>query len=39
MTDKYATAFEALIGNLYISENTDRLEHIVKRSFEVIEEG
>ena len=39
MTDKYATAFEALIGNLYLSENTDRLEHIVKRSFEVIEEG
>lgn len=39
ITDKYATAFEALMGELYIREDRERLEHLVNRSFEIIEKG
>lgn len=39
ITDKYATAFEALMGELYIREDKERLEHLVNRSFEIIEKG
>ena len=39
MTDKYATAFEALLGQLYLNGDSERLEQLIKRSFEIIEEG
>ncbi len=39
MTDKYATAFEALVGNLYLREDKDRLDYLVNRSFDIIEKG
>ena len=39
MTDKYATAFEALVGELYLREDKDRLNYLVKRSFDIIEKG
>ncbi len=39
MTDKYATAFEALVGDLYLREDKDRLDYLVKRSFDIIEKG
>ena len=39
MTDKYATAFEALLGELYLNGDIGRLEQLVIRSFEIIEEG
>ncbi len=39
MTDKYATAFEALLGYLHLKDDTERLEHLISRSFEIIEEG
>ncbi len=39
MTDKYATAFEALVGDLYLREDEDRLDHLVNRSFDIIEKG
>ena len=34
---KYATGFEALIGYLYLSEDKERLEYIVKKGIELIE--
>ena len=34
---KWATAFEALIGFLYLSENKDRLKDIIDRAIESIE--
>ena len=34
---KYATGFEALIGYLYLSEDKERLEYIVKKGIEIIE--
>ena len=34
-----ATGFEALIGYLYLSNNKERLEFILNRSIEVIEQG
>ena len=37
ITDKLATAFEALIGELYLEKNTERLEELIKRAFEIIE--
>ena len=37
ITDKLATAFEALIGNLYLSEEDSRMEQLIFRSFEIIE--
>lgn len=39
MTDKYATAFEALVGELYLKEDKDRLDYLVNRSFDIIEKG
>ena len=36
---KLATAFEALIGVLYLEENTDRLEEVIARAIAIIEEG
>ena len=39
MTDKYATAFEALVGELYLREDKDRLDYLVNRSFDIIEKG
>ena len=38
ITDKYATAFEALIGSLYLKGDIERMEELIKRSFEIIEE-
>ena len=37
--DKYATAFEALLGSLYLEGDTDRLEYLIGRSFEITEKG
>ena len=34
---KYATGFEDLIGYLYLSEDKERLEYIVKKGIEIIE--
>ncbi len=34
---KQATAFEALIGFLYLSQNTERMEEIISRSIDIIE--
>ncbi|WP_455542191.1 Mini-ribonuclease 3 [Intestinibacter sp.] len=34
---KYATGFEALVGYLYLSEDKDRLEYIIKKGIEIIE--
>ncbi len=35
---KLATAFEALIGYLYLSDNQERAQEIMKRAVEIIEE-
>ena len=37
VTYKLATAFEALIGFLYLSEKYERLDEIIERAFEIIE--
>ena len=37
VTDKLATAFEALIGQLYLDGDSDRLEELIYKSFEIIE--
>ena len=37
MTDKYATAFEALIGYMYLSDDKARLEAVIKKAFAVVE--
>lgn len=34
---KWATAFEALIGFLYLSEQHDRMEEIIQKSIQIIE--
>ena len=34
---KYATAFEALIGYLYLGEEKERLEYIIQKGIEIIE--
>ena len=34
---KWATAFEALIGHLYLSEKYDRMEEIINKSIQIIE--
>lgn len=39
MTDKYATAFEALIGSLYLEGKIERLEELIGRAFEITEAG
>lgn len=35
---KWATAHEALIGYLYLSEQTERMEDVIKRTVEIIDE-
>ena len=37
MTDKNATAFEALVGYLYLKNDKERLEYIISESFRVID--
>ena len=37
VTYKLATAFEALIGYLYLDEQTERMEEIIYKAFEIIE--
>lgn len=37
ITDKLATAFEALMGQLYLKGDTDRLEELIHKSFDIIE--
>ncbi|MDO4746374.1 MAG: ribonuclease III domain-containing protein [Bacillota bacterium] len=39
VTYKWATALEALIGYLYLSEEEQRLEWVMKRAIEIIEKG
>ena len=36
VTDKLATAFEALIGQLYLDGDEERLNQLINRSFEII---
>jgi ribonuclease-3 family protein len=36
-TYRYATAFEALLGYIYLSEGGDRLEKLIGQAFELIE--
>ena len=36
---KCATGFEALIGYLYLSEDQERLEHIIQKSIQIIEQN
>ena len=37
MTYKWATAFEALIGYLYLAGEEQRLDQLLQKSFEIIE--
>lgn len=37
-TYHYSTAFEALMGFLYLTENKERLEELIVKSFEFVEE-
>lgn len=37
VTYKLATAFEAIIGYLYLSEQTQRMKEIIAKAFEIIE--
>ena len=39
MTYKWATAFEALIGWLYLRGSTERMEEMIFRAMEIIEEA
>ena len=34
----YATGFEALIGYLFLDDNEERLEYIINRAFEIIDQ-
>jgi ribonuclease-3 family protein len=36
-TYRYATAFEALLGYIYLSEGGDRLEKLIGQAFELLE--
>ena len=36
-TYRYSTAFEALIGSLYLAGSHERLEEIITRAFELVE--
>jgi ribonuclease-3 family protein len=36
-TYRYSTAFEALIGSLYLAEKYERLEEIITKTFELVE--
>lgn len=37
ITYKWATAFEALVGYLYLAEENDRLQWVIDNAFEIIE--
>ncbi|WP_141434096.1 Mini-ribonuclease 3 [Bacillus sp. 03113] len=37
-TYRYSTAFEALIGYLYLAEDKERLEQLITAAFQIIEE-
>jgi ribonuclease III family protein len=37
-TYRYGTAFEALIGYLFLLKREERLEELIRKSFEIIEE-
>lgn len=37
-TYRYSTGFEALIGYLYLSGNEERLEELIKKAFQFVEE-
>lgn len=39
VTYKWATAFEALVGYLYLAGESDRLRYVLARAIEIIEEG
>ncbi|OPJ54916.1 Mini-ribonuclease 3 [Alkalithermobacter paradoxus] len=36
---KYATAFEALIGYLHLNKENERMEHIINKAIEIIDNG
>lgn len=36
---KMATAFEALVGYLYLTEQKDRMEEIIRKAMEIIDKG
>lgn len=38
-TYRYSTAFEALIGSLYLAGKQERLEEIITRTFELVEKN
>jgi ribonuclease-3 family protein len=38
-TYRYATAFEALIGYLFLANNVARLEQLIKRAIELVEDA
>ncbi|MCF6411875.1 Mini-ribonuclease 3 [Alkalihalobacillus sp. EGI L200015] len=38
-TYRYGTAFEALIGFLYLSGSTERLDSLIERAIFIVEEG
>ena len=38
ITDKLATAFEALIGWLYLNDRKERMEDLIGKAFEIIEQ-
>ena len=37
VTYKIATGFESLMGYLYMAEEKDRLQYLIKKSIEIIE--
>ncbi|WP_428910369.1 Mini-ribonuclease 3 [Niallia sp. Krafla_26] len=37
-TYRYSTAFEALIGSLYLAGNQERLETIIRHAFQIIDQ-
>lgn len=39
VTYKWATAFEALVGYLYLAEDTERLQAVLSRAIEIAETG
>ncbi|MEG0291891.1 MAG: ribonuclease III domain-containing protein [Anaerovoracaceae bacterium] len=38
VTYKWATAFEALVGFLFLSDNIERMEEVINKAMEVIDE-
>ena len=36
---KMATAFEALVGYLYLTEQNDRMEEIIRKAMDIIDKG